>query len=206
MFHGRPLKVMVHNAGQYVGVTSSNADGLTGDKTQIFGDGSLLNDDGSTNFDTMHYYQRMYGEAFIDLCERSLARMKENSGSLIGISSPGVNPALYAAAELYCMPGTGKSLMEYSMRIYAKKAAERRINVNIIVPGVVKTGAWTKLAEKRGLHDADELIEGFLKTVPMNRALVPRDIGDVVAFLCSEGGKFITGVILPVDGGIHLRR
>jgi len=41
----------------------------------------------------MHYYQRMYGEAFVDLCERFLFRMngsESGGGTIVGISSPGV--------------------------------------------------------------------------------------------------------------------
>ncbi|KAL7541695.1 hypothetical protein ACHAWF_006999 [Thalassiosira exigua] len=72
---GGRLAVLVHNAGQYVGITSDNSDGIGPGKSLLFGDGSLVDEDGRTNFDTMHYYQRKYGEAFIDLCERSLLRM-----------------------------------------------------------------------------------------------------------------------------------
>ena len=61
---------MVHNAGQYVGITSDNADGLTAGMLG-FGDGSMLSaDGGSTNLATMRYYQRLYGDAYIDLMER----------------------------------------------------------------------------------------------------------------------------------------
>ena len=55
------LGAVVHSAGQYVGITSTNADGLKGGKPAGFGDGSLL-EDGVTNLDTMHYYQRMCGD------------------------------------------------------------------------------------------------------------------------------------------------
>jgi NAD(P)-dependent dehydrogenase (short-subunit alcohol dehydrogenase family) len=205
-FADQPLAVMVHNAGQYVGITSDNADGLTGDKMLSFGDGSLLNEDGTTNFDTLHYYQRLYGEAFVDLCERSLPRMT-SGGSLVGISSPSVNAAYYGPDPSYSMPGSGKCLMEYSMRIYALKAAARNINANVVVPGIVRTEAWNKLAKKRGLPDEKEMMKGIVdKIVPMKTSMAPRDIGNAVAFLCSDAGRFITGTVLPVDGGLHLTR
>ena len=103
------------------------------------------------------------------------------------------------------MPGSGKCLMEYSMRIYALQAATRNINCNVIVPGVTRTEAWTKLAQKRGLTDEHEMMDGMVnKIVPMKKSLAPRDIGNVVAFLCSDAGRFITGTVLPVDGGMHL--
>lgn len=206
-FPNQPLKVMAHNAGQYVGITSDNSDGLSGEKPLSFGDGSLLNEDGSTNFDTMHYYQRMYGEAYIDLCERSMVRMKDGGGSLIGISSPGVNAAYYGPDPSYSMPGSGKCLMEYSMRIFALKGAPSGINANMIVPGVTRTEAWNKLAKKRGLEDETEMMKGIVdRMVPMKLSLAPRDIGNAAAFLCSDAGRFITGTVMPVDGGIHLLR
>ena len=125
----------------------------------------------------MQYYQRMYGEAFIDLCERSLARMDDNSndnnsssdggggGTIIGISSPGVSAHYYMhRLVLYSMPGSGKSLVEYSMRIHAARVASRGINVNCIVPGVTKTDKWIRLSQKRGLgDDPTELMKGVIE-------------------------------------------
>ena len=55
------LGAVVHNAGQYVGITSDNADGL-GPAMLGFGDGSMLDESGSMQLDVMHYYQRLYGE------------------------------------------------------------------------------------------------------------------------------------------------
>ena len=62
------LGAVVHNAGQYVGVSSTNAAGIkaTGPPPG-FGDGSLLGADGGVDFTQMHYYQKMYGDAFVDL-------------------------------------------------------------------------------------------------------------------------------------------
>lgn len=83
------LAAVVHNAGQYVGITSSNADGLE-PAAVGFGDGSLLDESGRAQLAVMKYYQRLYGDAYVDLCERGLARMtQEAGGSLVGISSPG---------------------------------------------------------------------------------------------------------------------
>ena len=171
----------------------------------MFGDGSLLDDDGRADFSTIHYYQRMYGEAFVDLCERSLVRMdSETGGSIIGLSSPGVTAAMYTPRPSYSMPGSGKCLMEYSMRIYALKAAEKNVNVNIIVPGITHTEAWNRLAKKRGL-DEKELMQGLAERYPMKAILSPRDIGNVAAFLCSGAGRYVTGHVMPVDGGLHLK-
>lgn len=198
------LAVMVHNAGQYIGLTSDNSDGLQSGKQLAFGDGSLLSGD-AVNFDTMHYYQRMYGEAFVDLCERSLARMK-GCGSLVGVSSVGVTSHIYRPVPLYSMPGTGKCIMEYAMRIYAAQAAARGISVNVVVPGITRTEAWEAVFKKQG-KDIDDVFPGMVQQrVPMKKELLPKDIGDVVAFLCSAAGRNITGTVVPVDAGLHLKR
>jgi NAD(P)-dependent dehydrogenase (short-subunit alcohol dehydrogenase family) len=205
------LQVLVHNAGQYIGITSDNSEGLDADLV-AFGDGSLLRkcEDGMErpNFSSMQYYQRLYGEAWIDLCERCLQRMKgPDGGSFVGISSPSVNPALYRPDRSYSEPGSGKTVMEYSMRIFAKVVAERNINVNVVVPGVVQTDAWDKMEQYR---QEGETTEAMLKrlvdfVVPLKRLQQPTDIGELIAFLCSQSGRFITGMTLPADGGQHIR-
>ena len=199
------LEVVVHNAGQYVGITSTNCDSIKAKRIQ-FGDGSLLNDNGQVNFDTMHYYQKMYGDAWVDICERSLVRMKDGPGTIIGISSPGVCAHLYGPDSSYSMPGSGKSLMEYSARIYAMKAAERGINVNIIVPGATFTDAWRRLAKSYGMDNEGEIIERVVEDrIPMKRQTTPQDIGNLVKFLSSSTGRMLTGQVLALEGGLHLR-
>lgn len=204
------LCCLVHNAGQYVGITSDNASNLQKNQGLVFGNGSLLNGD-KVNFDVMRYYQRMYGEAYVDLCERSLSRMRSAAaknenfrGSLIGISSPGCNFSQRPSLG-YDMPGSGKTVMEYAMRLYAIRAAEIGVNCNIIIPGITQTEAWTRLEESSGMKEG-QLLDNLKTRSPMGGTLTPKDIGDVIEFLCDHrGGRFITGVSLPVDAGLHLR-
>merc|ERR1712070_991272 len=122
---------------------------------------------GGIDLSTMKYYQRMYGDAFIDLCERGLARMVSgNGGSLIGISSPGCTPQ-YRASFGYDLPGSGKTVMEYAMRIYAVKAATKGVNCNVVIPGVTTSDAWSKLAEVRGM-ERDNMLAGIVESaVPL---------------------------------------
>ena len=76
-----------------------------------------------SQLDQMKYYQRLYGDAYVDLCECGLARMAEGSGgSLVGISSPGCTTQ-YNANLGYDMPGSGKCVMEYAMRLFALRCA-----------------------------------------------------------------------------------
>lgn len=213
------LATVVHNAGQYVGITSDNIDGIA-PGTKKFGDGSLLKkeEDGSTVLDTtfMDYYQKLYGTAFIDICERSVARMKKAyekakekgekyRGSIVGISSPGCN-ANFKVTAGYDMPGSGKCIMEYSIRLFALETAKYGINCNVIIPGVTNSDAWGKLAAMRGMTK-EAFFNKFMSMgkVPMNEVIDATDIGDTVKFLAgSGGGRFMTGLSLRVDAGLHL--
>ena len=192
-----PLSAFVHNAGQYIGLTSDNAEGLP-PSMNAFGDSSM-NKEG---FSTMGYYQTLYGEAYIDMCEMALGRMVRG-GSIVGISSPGCSP-LYKPNPGYDLPGTGKCIMEYASRLYALRGAKRQINCNVVVPGVTETEAWSALADARGTSK-EELLSGITsKIAPMGK-MQPIHVGNAVAFLCSEDGKWITGLSIPVDGGVHMK-
>ena len=150
----------------------------------------------------MHYYQRMYGDAYVDLCERGLARMTAG-GSLVGISSPGCTTQ-YNANAGYDMPGSGKCVMEYAMRLFALRCAGKDVNCNVVVPGVTTTDAWGRLAATRGTTK-DELVAAISGRLSPMGSVTPRQVGDGVAFLCSPAGRIVTGVSLPVDGGVHLK-
>jgi NAD(P)-dependent dehydrogenase (short-subunit alcohol dehydrogenase family) len=203
-FTGRTLGAVVHNAGQYLGITSTNADGL-GPQNMAFGDNSILGEDGKPWLEPMKFYQALYGDAYIDLCERGIARMGSPGGSLIGISSPSCNLS-YRPGPAYSLPGSGKCVMEYANRIIAVTAAGKNINSNVIVPGVTLSDAWSKCADHFGSKSAKDLTDSVVENrVPMKRPIEVRGIGDVASFLCSPKGRYITGVSLPVDGGLHLK-
>ena len=139
------LGVVVHNAGQYVGITSGNSEGLKKPLNNLaFGDGSLINND-ELDISIMKFYQKMYGDAYIDICERSIPRMKKG-GSLIGISSPGCTTQ-FNPSPGYDMPGSGKCIMEYAMRLFALRCAPLDINCNIVIPGFTKTDAWDRMGD-----------------------------------------------------------
>jgi len=195
------LGVVVHNAGQYVGITSGPLSGAA-TKNYVFGDGSLLNPD-TDELDTsiMEFYQKMYGEAYIDICERSITRMK-NGGSLVGISSPGCTTQ-FNPSPGYDMPGSGKCIMEYAMRLFALRCAPLDINCNIVIPGFTKTDAWDRIGALLKTT-GDDMVEQMAKKYSPNGSMTPKQVGEGVALLCSKEGRYITGVSLPIDKGVHL--
>ena len=90
------------------------------------------------------------------------------------------------------------------MRLFALRCAGRNVNCNVVIPGVTTTDAWGRLAATRGTTK-DELVAGISSRLSPMGSMTPRALGDAVAFLCSPEGRLVTGVSLPVDGGVHLK-
>ncbi len=69
------------------------------------------------------------------------------------------------------------------------------MRVNAVAPGWIATDLTQALQEDEARSAA------ILARTPMSRWGAPDDVGGVIRFLCSEEARFITGAILPVDGG-----
>ena len=147
------LGAVVHNAGQYVGITSDNADGLKGGPPLGFGDGSLLSD-GKFDFAQMHYYQRMYGDAYVDRAARPRA---DDGGRLARRHLvAGVHDAVQCERRLR-HAGVGQVRDGVRDAPLALRCAGKDVNCNVVVPGVTTTDAWGRLAATRGTTK-DELV------------------------------------------------
>jgi len=66
------------------------------------------------------------------------------------------------------------------------------IRVNAIAPGFITTPLQAQ---------SDALNGDILERIPLRRKGSPEDVADVVSFLCSEASRYVTGIIIPVDGG-----
>lgn len=95
-------------------------------------------------------------------------------------------------------PGTGlyaasKAAAEQLVRVSARELADRGITVNSVLPGHTDTDA---------LRSAPVPLEQFRKEIPMGRLGAPEDVADVVGFLVSYDGRWVTGQSIAVDGGL----
>jgi meso-butanediol dehydrogenase/(S,S)-butanediol dehydrogenase/diacetyl reductase len=92
---------------------------------------------------------------------------------------------------------TSKAAVINLVRAASIDYATQGIRVNAVAPGPTDTGMTRPL-----LSGAEDVWEGIRGRVPMQRFGEPRELAEVIYFLASPAASFITGVTLPVDGGI----
>jgi 2-hydroxycyclohexanecarboxyl-CoA dehydrogenase len=84
----------------------------------------------------------------------------------------------------------------------AREVATKGITANVVCPGPTDTPALRKFAD--GAGDAEKVIGGMTRAVPMKRLGTPEDIGPAVAFFASDAAGFVTGQTLSVSGGLTM--
>ncbi len=85
----------------------------------------------------------------------------------------------------------------------AREVATKGVTVNTVCPGPTDTPALRKFADNSG-EDADKVIGGMARSVPMKRLGTPADVAVAVAFFASDAAEYITGQTLSVSGGLTM--
>ena len=125
--------------------------------------------------------------------KRAVAKMiRRRRGRVVVVSSVSAfigsaGQANYAAAKAGLV-GLARSL--------AAEVASRSITVNVVVPGLVETDMLAELGEERTM--------AFASQVPLGRIARPDEIAGVIGFLASEDAGYMTGAVVPVDGGLAM--
>ena len=129
------------------------------------------------------------------LCAQALGRemIKAKSGKIINIASiaglVGRNPRAYNSVAY----GASKGALVNFTRDLAVKWAQHNIQVNCICPGFFVTPLNEKLYQKNK--------ENIDREIPLGRTGGPDDLKGIAVLLASDASHFITGAIIPVDGG-----
>jgi NAD(P)-dependent dehydrogenase (short-subunit alcohol dehydrogenase family) len=108
-----------------------------------------------------------------------------NLGSMAGLSTQSVAPTYSYAAS--------KAAIHHLTRVLARELGPRHITVNAVAPGFFEskmTAPWLR-----------EFGDAMAASSPLGRIGRPDDIAGVAVFLASRAGSFVTGAVIPVDGG-----
>ncbi|CAL5224871.1 g7629 [Coccomyxa viridis] len=134
--------------------------------------------------------------ALVRAAEEELIR---NKGAVVNISSTaarvprGGNPAY----------GVAKAAQDRLTQDLAFELAPKGVRVNSVLPAAVRTEVFETFAHQQG-KGVDDVMQNFAPYHVMDRVGDPNEIAAAVVFLASNAASFITGVNLPVDGGLLL--
>ncbi|HUV45522.1 MAG TPA: enoyl-[acyl-carrier-protein] reductase FabL [Dehalococcoidia bacterium] len=128
--------------------------------------------------------------AFLLCAQRAAKLMEGRGGKMVSISSLGSSFVL----PTYAVVGISKAALESLTRYLAIELAPKGICVNAVAASAVETEALK-------FYIREGLVKDIRQTTPAGRMVIPEDVANVVAFLCSEEAFMIRGQTIIVDGG-----
>jgi meso-butanediol dehydrogenase / (S,S)-butanediol dehydrogenase / diacetyl reductase len=151
----------------------------------------------ATDDDAWYRQMRVNVDGTFFMCRAAIRQMRrQRSGAIVNFgsiwgSSGGKGHVAYA---------TAKGAVHNMTRSLALDHAREGIRVNAVCPGEVDTPMLRGAGRAMPLTDA-QLAEMADRVVPNGRLAQPEEIGRVVVFLCSDAASYMTGALVPVDGG-----
>jgi NAD(P)-dependent dehydrogenase (short-subunit alcohol dehydrogenase family) len=139
------------------------------------------------------------GRGMFLTCKYAIEAMLETGGGAIVCLSSISGVAGQKSQSTY---GPAKFAASGLTKHLAVEWADRGIRVNAVAPGTIRTERVKRLPEEPG---GREYIEEIERMHPMGRLGEPEEVAEAIVFLASEQASFITGAILPVDGGYLAR-
>jgi NAD(P)-dependent dehydrogenase (short-subunit alcohol dehydrogenase family) len=135
------------------------------------------------------------GRGMFLTCKYAIEAMLESGGgSIVCLSSI----SGMAGQKRQAAYGPAKFVATGLTKHLAIEWADRNIRVNAVAPGTINTERVKRLPEEPG---GPEYLEAIKKAHPMGRIGEPVEVAQAILFLASDDASFITGAVLPVDGG-----
>lgn len=125
---------------------------------------------------------------------RAVAPLMTDGGSIITLTYYGGEKVV----PTYKIMGVAKAALDMTVRYLADDLGPQGIRVNAISAGPIRTLAAS------GLSGIRDYLKRFSDEAPLRRNITIDDIGATAAFLCSDGGRAITGEVLHVDSGYNI--
>jgi enoyl-[acyl-carrier protein] reductase I len=125
---------------------------------------------------------------------RATAPLMTEGGSIMTLTYLGSTRVL----TNYNVMGVAKAGLEATVRYLAGELGEKKIRVNAISAGPIKTAA------ARGIKDFSKILELVQSKAPLRRNTDPAEVADMAVFLGSNLGRGVTGDVLFVDAGFHI--
>lgn len=124
--------------------------------------------------------------------------LMRDGGSIILTSSIATAKVL----ENHAVYAGSKAAIEAFARVWALEFKARKIRVNVLSPGPTDT----PILEKLGVAESDRAAfeQGMAAAIPLGRLAHPDELARAALFLASDDSRFITGIVLRVDGGMAL--
>lgn len=135
------------------------------------------------------------GRGMFLTCKYAIEQMLSNGGGSIVCLSSISGVAGQARQSTY---GPAKFVATGLTKHLAVEWAKHGIRVNAVAPGTIDTERVKRLPEEPG---GPEYLKAIKAAHPMGRLGEPSEVAEVILFLASDKASFITGAILPVDGG-----
>lgn len=124
------------------------------------------------------------------LCSQAaVGSMLKRGGAIVNLASLMAQTGNKGQAN-YCASKGG--IISFTKSL-AREYASRNIRVNAVAPGFIETGMTMAIPEEARLK--------WIEQIPLGRAGSPQEVAKVVAFLASDEASYLTGVIIPIDGG-----
>ncbi|WP_432948754.1 SDR family NAD(P)-dependent oxidoreductase [Kribbella sp. CA-253562] len=126
---------------------------------------------------------------------------ERGSGTVVNVVGQGGRQA----NPLHIGGGAANAALMLASVGYAKAYAGRGVRVNVINPGLTRTGRvdeGLEAAVRATGRPKDELLEEMVAEIPLGRAAEPSEVANVAVFLSSPLSSYVTGAIIPMDGGV----